>query len=311
MPIPLDDILALDSRNLLGNTWNLREAIFVACILEAATPKLGNVHPDASFDDMSFRDFVDSSRVIAEHLSAVGASIGQRCDSAARAMRAATNTNPHLGTILLLAPLATAHEQLKSLSLSTAARFDLSDFRQATENALRSLSAKDSQDVYSAIRSAKPGGLGKSDQHDVESTPPADLLDAMAAAEERDLIARQFTHGFEDVFETLLPMLYAEMEANTPLSAISRFQIRALAWHPDSLIARKCGLDKAAEIQRSAEHLFIALQNDVTTIPSIAREWQSLDRRMRQGGNALNPGTIADMIAATIFCALILTPPTA
>jgi len=48
---------------------NLAAQIEIACILEASAPKAGNVHPQASFVDLCFDDFVRAARLIAQPLS--------------------------------------------------------------------------------------------------------------------------------------------------------------------------------------------------------------------------------------------------
>ena len=62
--------------------------------------------------------------------------------------------------------------------------------------------------VYEAINVASPGGLGQVPDQDVSECPPTDLIAAMELAADHDLIARQFSNGFEQVFiEALLCFL--------------------------------------------------------------------------------------------------------
>ena len=74
-----------------------------------------------------------------------------------------------------------------------------------------------------------------------------------------------------------------------------------LAEFPDSLIARKCGLERAEEVRTKAA----AIRNlgGLTTIEGRCAA-VGLDGFLRSDGHRLNPGTTADLIAACLFIAL-------
>ena len=117
------------------------------------------------------------------------------------------------------------------------------------------LDANDTRLVYEAIRLAAAGGLGRTENADVFSDPPANLtlVDAMQLAAERDRVARQFTNQFADVLGGTAASIADSLARGLPLSdAIVFAHIRQIAKHGDSLIARKCGPEIAAEARQRA-----------------------------------------------------------
>ena len=77
------------------------------------------------------------------------------------------------------------------------------------------------------------------------------LRDVMALAADRDLIARQYANGFQEVFHEVLPMIRAALRGGHPLeTAIIAAFLGMLARHPDSLIVRKAGREVALSVTR-------------------------------------------------------------
>lgn len=295
----------------LDQCWPIAQAAGMATILEASAPKLGNVHPAASFQDMQFGDFVASAAAVAgvfeevDHLT-----IGQLILAAVTATRQRTGCNTNLGTILLLAPLAKAASGLVAVPTEQS-RFPgmvsnglcRSQLQVAVAAQLQSLSAADSHLVYQAIRVAQPGGLGQQLENDVAGAAPAGLLDAMRQVASVDAVARQYVNDFADVFDQLLPWLdVALVRYSSPLKAIVHVQLQIMAWQPDGLIIRKCGWDVARRVQRQAQQVLDVFESDKE---QAQYHLDDLDGFLRSDGNRLNPGTTADLIAATLFCRLL------
>ena len=129
-----------------------------------------------------------------------------------------------------------------------------------------------------------------------------DLLHAMRLAEDRDLVARQFTSDFETVFCEVVPAMQDRI-ANGMQSelAVIATHVAVMADHPDSLIARKCGDKIAGESSVRARRVLDLEQSD----PEAGQmEMCELDFWLRSDGHRRNPGTTADLIAAGIFVAL-------
>lgn len=265
--------------------WSLEQAVPLACLLEASAPKVGNVHPSAHFDDMGFTHFLASSLAIREVFAQTGTlEVGELALQAVLATRTSVGCNTNLGTLLLFAPLAKAHLHHAS-----------GDLRSRLAAVLNELGPRDAHAIYAAIRAAKPGGLGKPAQGDVADDAPADIIPAMQLVADVDAVARQYTQGFADIFERLLPWLQnALLRTEDPLDAICQVQLRWLAYEPDGLIVRKAGRPIAEEVQQRA-----------TTALTRPEQRTDLDQFLRADGNRRNPGTTADLLAATLLVALL------
>lgn len=269
----------------------------LACLLEATTPKPGNVHRGADFEDLTFFDFAVSAAMIGPSFEVAAATgVGRAVFDAISATRQAVATNTNLGTVLLLAPLAAVPRD-RTLA-------------DGIGDVLRRLTADDSRLVYTAIRLAQPGGLGKAEAMDVAGDPPDDLLAAMAAAADRDLVARQYVENFFQVLQFVAPAIAAGQQRGWLLSeAIIHTQVSLLERFPDSLIARKCGPETA---QKAAAMSRKTLQAGEPGDPDYHVALDDLDFWLRSDGHRRNPGTTADLIAAGLFAALrdgLIEPP--
>lgn len=268
----------------------------LACILEATAPKVGNVHRGSDFDDLTFTDFLSSAVAIAPAMqSAQSATVGQVVLDAITATRKVVSTNTNLGIVLLLAPLAKATWQASSRTTIEVAK--------GVQQVLDNLQAEDSRAVYAAIRLAVPGGMGKVEEMDVtQDQAPESLLVAMQAAADRDLIAKQYVSGFSLLFEKVLPyLLDGESKGWSLTERIIRAQLRLMSEHPDSLIARKCGLETAEEIAGYAgQVLAMGEPGDDIYHGGLA----DFDFWLRSDGHRRNPGTTADLLAAGLFLGL-------
>lgn len=283
-----------------------------ACYLEAAARKLGNVHPGAAFDDMTFADFSSSAAAFSETTSALTSqsaslsfanqiSLGKMVLDSVAATCKITRANTNLGMILLISPLVlSVIELIKDVSSNQGKTTRWQDYLSAL---LDRLTPQDSSDVYEAIRLASPGGLGEAAEMDVRSTAPKCLLQAMGLAENRDRIAFQYTHDFHDLFAVIAPRIDELTNLGMPLEpAIRLVQVEILARWPDSLIARKLGIPAAEEAQRRAQQV---LTSGLPGQLEFERKWVALDRWCREIGNRRNPGTTADLIAAGLFIHLV------
>lgn len=238
----------------------------LACLWEAAARKPGNVSRRADFPGLTFLDLAMSAAAIAPEIErGPGRSVGATILACIEATRQVVATNTNLGIVLLLAPLA-AGDDLDAI--------------------LDGLTVEDADLAYRAIRLARPGGLGAAPRHDVANAPVVTLKEAMAAAADRDLIARQYVTAFADVTAGT-DFLAAAMARGADLeAAIIDLQRFLLARAPDSLIARKRGPAEADELMR------------------LARTGADLTGWFAAGFPDRNPGTTADLIAACLFVAL-------
>jgi triphosphoribosyl-dephospho-CoA synthase len=258
-----------------------------ACQLEVLSPKPGNVNPGHAFADATVDDFLTSAAAAAPHIAeAPNQTLGQTILNAITATRAVVTHNTNLGILLLIAPLASV-PPTQSLANGIA-------------SVLQRTTTEDSRLVYAAIRLASPGGLGKAAEQDVDSPPTLPLTDCMRLAADRDLIAQEYSGGFQRVLIQGQSWLQqAALVSADSEEQITWLALQLLADAPDSLILRKCGLAAAT----AAQHL--ARQTLADGWPSAAghASFLKLDQFLRADGNRRNPGTTADFVAAILFAA--------
>lgn len=276
----------------------LEKLVREACIAESRAPKPGNVHPAASFDDLQYEDFVAAAGAIAPVIAAsLHQSIGQTILDAVRATREQTRTNANLGIILLLVPLSKA-VTLSGMNCSSLAM------------SLDGLTVEDARLAYQAIRLAMPGGMGEESEQDVRDDPTVTLKEAMQLAAHRDSIARQYVSQMTDVTQ-FGPMILRQAAEKTGCSedeAIVWCHLHFMARYPDSLISRKMGEEVARESQKRAERIISSVGEttagaiplpppDLLNQPMLAE----FDAWLRDDGHQKNPGTSADLVAASLF----------
>jgi triphosphoribosyl-dephospho-CoA synthase len=261
----------------------------LACIWEATARKPGNVHRYRDFEDAAYVDFLASAAAIAPVLeTAAGRPIGATVLEAVRATRQVVATNTNLGILLLLAPLA-AVPRTRPLQDGLA---DLLD----------ALDIADARAIYEAIRLASPAGLGRVPEQDIASEPTETLRQVMTRAADRDLVARQYANGFRQVFGDGIPAFHEYLQRTGSLEgAIIGCHVTLLGRYPDSLIARKHGLAVAQEASRQARRV---LEAGWPMEPAGRVELTELDTWLRTPGHGRNPGTTADLVAASLFALL-------
>lgn len=262
-----------------------------ACFAEATALKAGNVHPNASFADMTYQSFLDSALAIEADLEqAAKLGVGQTVLNCVRATRAKVGSNTNLGIVLLLAPMCAtkAHEP----------------WEQGVRRVLANMTHRDATLVYEAIRMAEPGGLGRIDEGDVHQPPPAmSLLEAMQLAADRDAIARQYVSGFQQILHQVAPSLANHRRQGLSLlDAIVKAHLELIA-SGDTLIQRKCG---AAMMRQAGDLAQSTLAAGWPATPTSRQRWALLDTWLRADGNRRNPGASADLVTAGLFAAVRL-----
>jgi triphosphoribosyl-dephospho-CoA synthase len=270
-------------------------AFIAACRDELDAPKPGNVHVYAAGHRMTAAEFEDSAAAAAAPLCAQGARVGARIRAAIEATRRAVGTNTNLGIVLLCAPLAAAAELAVAAPANGAGRA----LRAWLTSVLDGLDVADAADAFAAIVQAAPAGLGRAGQHDVFAPPQATLKQAMAAAADRDRVARQYATGFADVFDLGMPIhAAATARGRDAKMATLAVYLGFLSRFPDSHILRKHGAEAADEVRRSAQK-FDALLGEAGDPQSLFPPLLEWDRSLKAQG--LNPGTSADLTVATLF----------
>ncbi len=255
--------------------------------------KPGNVSVYADGHDMTVADFRLSAKVSAGPLCNPDYSLGEKIYYAVKATREVVGCNTNLGIILLCAPLVQASSHKKS---------DLT-LRQAVSKVISDATIQDADWVFKAITLASPGGLGSSDEQDVNEQASVTLLEAMQIASEKDRIALQYLTGYKDIFN------FSVLRYNAGFNrwgdrnwAAAAAYVDMLSQFPDSHIERKYG-DQYSEMvaTKMAQLSDELLKTD--NPEQIKSLFFCLDQELKFYG--INPGTTADMIVATVLTAFL------
>ena len=304
-------------------------------------PKPGNVHRTANFPDTRFEHFIAGSVSMGPALReaavrGVMARLGEaRMDElgVGRLIRRAVadmkawhrGGNTHLGTCILFIPLAASAGK----TYIEQGRITSEKLRSNTVIMTRNTTSIDAVNVYEAIRIAgTERTLGEAkvpEAPDVFDEGAEDklisekvtLYDAMKIASEWDKVASEFTSGMETVFELGYPSIVEILESTGDINtAIVHSYLKVLHEFPDTFMARKIGLKETGDIKAAVKKglekvLWISREagkilEDGGLMTEKGRETiKSLDDRLHEAGGELNPGTTADILAASLMVALL------
>jgi triphosphoribosyl-dephospho-CoA synthase len=250
--------------------------------------KPGNITPAHDFSDTTYADMVRSALALGPVFArrrALRRRVGELIADGVGATARVTDANTNLGIVLLFAPLVRAE----------ATRQADESPRSATERILADLDVEDAAAAFAAIVAAGPGGLGEAPEHDVRAPARVSLREAMAAAADRDHIASEYASGYAIVFDTGLPLLAEALGGGArTLDAIVSLHVGLLAAHPDTLIERKADAAAARAVTAAARE-----------VRAGTRTLAEFDASLRGPDHRLNPGTTADLVAATLLVALL------
>jgi triphosphoribosyl-dephospho-CoA synthase len=265
----------------------------LACLLEVCAPKPGNVSPGRHFGDTRFEHFLASAAAIGlPFADAHERPLGDTIRIAVEATTQWTRSNTNLGMILLMAPLARA-----------SLLYRRPDLRGAVRDVLNATTNDDARQTYRAIRMAAPGGLGHVAAEDVSRVPTVTLLEAMQLAVNRDGVAREYATGYEATFSIGVPALHEARRAGLPWDdAVVETFLTLLSARRDTHIVRRGSEELARAVTRRAADAVAA--GGVRTDAG-RNEIAKLDVFLRTDGNIANPGTTADLTAASIFAFLL------
>jgi triphosphoribosyl-dephospho-CoA synthase len=267
----------------------------LALLLEvASTPKPGNVDRHRDHDDLRFEQFLTGAVGSRPGLELAGATggddphaVGEAFEHAVRGMSQQDGGNTQFGCLLLLVPLvrAAATDRLSpdGLRATTAATtvddaaafyraFDHVDV--AVDDPPAAAPALDVRRGADAVPTLRERGLT--------------LADVMELSADRDGNAAEWTSGFERTFAAAERV----RDDDGPLTdRLARAFLDLLAERPDTLVAVEHGQERAEEVSRAAADV----GGDLAAAEELA------ERFLEEG---INPGTTADLTAATAFIAL-------
>lgn len=291
----------------------------LATLLEVNAPKPGNIHRNANFHKTNYEHFLASAVAIASSFKKAAsqgilavegkirlAEIGMGRiikDAVERVDSWQKGGNTLLGTAILLSPIAAATG--KTLKENNGI-FDLAILRKNIKQILTNTTPEDAVAVYEAIGIAKPGGLNKAPKFDATKASSkkklletgTTLFDVFKISAEYDSISSEWVNNYTITFDIGYPYLHKEMETKNNIDdAVIQTFLKILSETPDTLIARKNGIEKAKEISSQAKQV---LELDGLNTEQGKDALAKFDKNLRDSENKLNPGTTADLVTATL-----------
>lgn len=268
---------------------DIEKCVIWACEQEVSAPKPGNVNCFSDGHNMAVQDFMASAKAIAPIMSQTNVPVGTLILQAIQATRAVVDCNTNLGIVLLFAPLCFAIHRCQS--------FEQLEFKLA--DTLLNLTLEDAKACYEAIRLADAGGMGNSDEQDIYSEPSVTLWQAMKIAEPCDSIAKQYVNNYIDVFNIGLPNLTSAIKSGESVEwSIAFAYLKLLSSIPDTLICRKQSLELAQYVTREAGNI-VSKVTENKRLEDLKADLLTWDKELKK--EAINPGTTADLIAATLL----------
>ncbi len=260
-----------------------------ACEVDVQAFKPGNVSVFAEGHDMVVADFRISAKVSAAPLCNPDYSLGEKIYYAVKSTREAVGCNTNLGIILLCAPLIQA----------VSRRHSEVTLRQAVSEVLSTTTIEDADWVFKAIKLASPGGLGDSEEQDVNKKASVTLTEAMKIASAKDRIALQYVTDYKDIFDFSVLRYNGAFNRWGDLNwaAVSVYA-DLLCQFPDSHIERKYG-DQYSEMVATKMALISDELSKTDKPERIKPLLYRIDRELKV--DSINPGTTADMIVATVL----------
>ncbi len=257
----------------------------------SSSPKPGNVDRCHDFSDIGFHHFLTSAvsaypvfRKAAQGKRSVGSLI---LEGVLAWQTWNLSSNTHFGSLVLMIPIAIAARRPGELQAELA-------------DVLEKTTVIDAIDFYCAFQKAKARvaevdnfSLNDRNWQKTVSDSGNTLLDLMRLSSRHDIVAREWSTNYERSF--LLADRLAEKIDRLGLNdCVVRTFLEALAEVPDSLICAKFGEEKAHQVSEQAGEALL----DVTL--GKARE---LDCDLL--AQDINPGSTADLIAASLFISLL------
>jgi len=296
----------------------------LAILFEISADKPGNVNLVVGFEGTRYEHFLASAVAAApsfEHAAKQGIAVSrgeigvrdvglgriiERCVASIDAWQRGGNTL--LGTVILLSPIAVAAGMTL---MEEGCAFDISKLRENLKLVVESTTAEDAVGVYRAIGIAKPSGLNKSPELDVNDPNSIDrilkesisLYQVFRIASRWDRVCSEWVENFPITFDIAYPYLMKNISETKDLNVIvTHTFLKVLAEYPDTFIARKVGIEKTHEVSLKAKKILEL--GGLETLKG-REKLHAFDAELRGSGNLLNPGTTADIVAATLaLCVL-------
>ncbi len=217
-----------------------------------------------------------------------------------------TGGNTLLGTVILFMPIAAA----AGMTARNGDTFNLAELRKAIKQIVESTTAEDAVRLYEAIDIASPSGLNGAPDLDVKDASSktrlikenVSLYEVFRIAAGYDDVCFEWINNYPLTFDMAYPYLMEQLKSKSLNHSIINTFLTVLARRPDTFIARKIGRPKAMQVSEDARRV---LELGGAETPEGKQGLVAFDKKLRDSGNDYNPGTTADIIAASLaLCTL-------
>ena len=302
---------------------HISKCLEMAILFEVSANKPGNVNFVVGFEGTRVEHFLASAVAAASsfeeaarrgiavsngklHINEVGmGQLMKNCVADIGAWQKGGNTL--LGTVMLFIPLAVAAGMTP---MKNDSEFDLPRLRENLKLAVESTTAQDAVELYEAIGIAKPSGLNGAPDLDVKDSRSKErllkenvsLFEVFKIAAGYDDVCFEWVNNYPITFDLAFPYMMDKLKRNCLNTAIIHTFLKVLAERPDTFISRKVGLEKTREVSADAKKVL-----DLGGVETHEGQESILrfDKKLRESGNNYNPGTTADITAATLaLCTL-------
>ncbi len=291
-----------------------------AAILEVDAHKPGNVSKMHNFDDTTYEDFIRGAKALRAGIENAAnngflAGLGKKDLSEIEVggcikkivedvKKSHAGGNTHLGIAMLFVPIAGA------AGMCIAEGDGFVELRKNLVRIMDNTTVQDSVNLYDAIKIANAGGLGKHEFDARKESSKEELKEKninlqklMELSSGKDRIAEELASGMPIIFDLGVPSIKGIFEETKNIEfAIVQTYLFMLSRFPDTLIAKKVGKGKAFEISERAERIMRA--GGVLTEGG-RHAIENFDKYLSSFGSELNPGTTADLIAASLMVCLL------
>lgn len=300
----------------LNKSQFISQCLQLGLLLEVSAKKPGNVTSLSGFESTRYEHFLSSTvacfpsfelaafrgnLILEGKLSIEKLGIGKiikDCIFDISAWQKGGNTL--LGAVLLCVPIAAAAGMT-----NFEETIDLVQLRLNLKKIVESTTSIDAVHLYETINKVNPGGLNDAPDLDLNSPESKkrliqediSLYEVFQIASSYDSICFEWVNNYPITMDVAYPFLLHQFQSQDLNKAIVHTFLKVLSLYPDTLISRKLGKKISKEISSEANQILVLGGLD-TKAGQI--ELVRFDKKLRTNGNKLNPGTTADLVAATL-----------
>ncbi|MBP2143801.1 triphosphoribosyl-dephospho-CoA synthase [Methanococcus voltae] len=307
------------------NPFDIMKASQMACCLEVSSFKPGNVHRTRDYHDIKYHHFITSGIAFGNAIYSASnmfkdQDISIELDSnsdlkessdfqinVGKAIKEAvvesvkwSPSNANLGIIMLHTPIAMAASKLEN--------FNLEELKKWTEYITNNTTVDDAIAVYEAIEIGMAYVNPPEEGPDVKNNDSKkelveknlNLYDVYNISKEWDTISKEWVSNFKISYEGYELLKNNYENCKEIHEAVTLTFLEILSKYPDTLIARKKGIEFSKLVSEKAKETLKNFKKtgDRTVI-------LDFDTYLSQESNKLNPGTTADLMASALFIYLI------